>query len=228
MNIKSKTFVVLAAIIIAVGALGSVGFLAWNASMTSDIASANERLSAIKNQIQVKSQASLAQARKNTNEALGISDSKKTADDKRASELFADAFTWDSYETYNQMRTSLTDEWGLDPNGSFMLAVAPEITEVVGYQPKKDATSKYDVEETRVNDIDANHLNLAYKSMESYLMDINGDGGYEYFARIVVESVSTTGGTAQRVYTVGYTVASDSNAITDLVAYGDEVVKADD
>lgn len=228
MNIKSRAFVVLAAIIIAVGALGSVGFLAWNASMTSDIASANERLSAIKNQIQAKSQASLAQARKNTNEALGISDSKKTADDKRASELFADAFTWDSYETYNQMRTSLTDEWGLDPNGSFMLAVAPEITEVVGYQPKKDATSKYDVEETRVNDIDANHLNLAYKSMESYLMDINGDGGYEYFARIVVESVSATGGTAQRVYTVGYTVASDSNAITDLVAYGDEVVKADD
>lgn len=228
MNIKNKTFAMLAAVIIAVGALGSAGFLAWNASMTSDIASATDQLSYIKNQIQTKGQANLEQAQKNTNEALGISDSKKTADDKRASEFFSDAFTWDSYETYNQMRTSLIDEWGLDANGSFMLAVAPEVTEVVGYQPKKDATSKYDVEETRVNDIDAGGLNLAYKSMESYLMDINGDGGYEYFARVVVESVSSTGGTAQRVYTVGYTVASDSNAITDLVAYGDEVVRTDD
>lgn len=228
MDTKTKTLGLLSAIVIMVGLLGSVGFYAWDSAMLSDIATRQSELSTIKNQIQTKQQANLEQAQKNTNEALGISDSKKTADDKRASELFSDVFTWDSYETYNQMRTSLIDEWGLDPNGSFMLTVAPEVTEVVGYQPKKDATSKYDVEETRVNDIDANHLNLSYKSMESYLMDINGDGGYEYFARIVVESVSTTGGTAQRVYTVGYTVGSDSNTITDLVAYGDEVVKTDD
>lgn len=228
MDTKTKTLGLLAAIVIMVGLLGSVGFYVWNSAMLSDVATRQSELSTIKNQIQTKQQANLEQAQKNTNEALGISDSKKTADDKRASELFSDVFTWDSYETYNQMRTSLVDEWGLDPNGSFMLTVAPEVTEVVGYQPKKDATSKYDVEETRVNDIDANHLNLSYKSMESYLLDINGDGGYEYFARIVVESVSTTGGTAQRVYTVGYTVGSDSNTITDLVAYGDEVVKTDD
>lgn len=228
MDTKTKTLGLLAAIVIMVGLLGSVGFYVWNSAMLSDVATRQSELSTIKNQIQIKQQANLEQAQKNTNEALGISDSKKTADDKRASELFSDVFTWDSYETYNQMRTSLVDEWGLDPNGSFMLTVAPEVTEVVGYQPKKDATSKYDVEETRVNDIDANHLNLSYKSMESYLLDINGDGGYEYFARIVVESVSTTGGTAQRVYTVGYTVGSDSNTITDLVAYGDEVVKTDD
>lgn len=228
MNTKNKTFAMFAVVVIVVGTLGSVGFFAWNASMTSDIASATEQLSSIKNQVQTKSQSNLTQAQKNTNEALGISDSKKTADDKRASQFFSEVFTWDSYETYNQMRTCLIDEWGLDANSSFMLAVAPEVTEVVGYQPKKDATSKYDVEETRVNDIDANNLNLTYKSMESYLMDIDGDGGYEYFARVVVESVSATGGTAQRVYTVGYTVGSDSQTITDLVAYGDEVVRTDD
>ncbi len=228
MDTKRKTFAILAAIIIAAGAVGSVALLAWNAAMTADIASAREQLGAIKDQTQSKSKANQEQARKNTNEALGISDSKKAADDKRAAELFADAFTWDSYETYNQMRTCLTDEWGLDASGSFMAAVAPEVTEVVGYQPKADAVGKYDVEETRVNDIDANHLNLSYVSMESYLMDIDADGGYEYFARIVVESVSTSGGTARRAYTVGYTVASDSQTITDLVAYGDEIVNTED
>lgn len=227
-DIKRKTFAILAAIIIAVGAVGSVALLSANAAMTADIASAREQLSKVKGQIDTKNKANQETARKNANEALGISDSKKTADDKRAAELFADAFTWDSYETYNQMRACLTDEWGLDASGSFMAAVAPEVTEIVGYQPKSDAVGKYDVEETRVNEIDANHLNLSYKSMESYLMDINAEGGYEYFARIVVESVSTSGGTATRAYTVGYTVASDSQTICDLVAYGDEVVRTED
>lgn len=219
---KRQALLRTAIVVIIVSLVGTVAFLGANAKMTADIADAHAELNRLKDETTTAETSVRSESQKNAAEALGISTAKKAADDKLAASFFTDVFTWDSYESYNQMRTCLTDEWGLDASGAFMSKVAPEVTEVVGYQPKSDAVGKYDVEETRVNEIDANHLNMSYVSMESYLMDIDADGGYGYIAEVIVESVSTSGGTARRTYTVAYTVSSDSKTVLNPVAYGSE------
>lgn len=221
MNTKTKTFALLFVIMTVVGIAGAFGFYAWNTSMQSDIAAKQTELSTIENNIQTKQQAQQTEVKKNTNQALGISDAKKSADDKVAEKFFGTVFNWDSYEEYNKMRQSLISDYGLAEDSQFMQAVAPKVEEIVGYQPKENAKTKFDVEEVSTNEIDANNLNVSYGSLKSYLMDIDANGGYEYFGRITLSTVSTTGGTATRTYTVAYTVTSDSQ-ITNLTAYGSE------
>ena len=110
------------------------------------------------------------------------------------------AFTWASYEEYNQMRATLVEDYGFDENGQFL-------TDVFGYLPTAD--------DSGYNFIDSNGLAIEFASCTLYCIGVNMSD-YQYFGELRYRAINPVAGSSIGV-TYGFMLTTDAEGkIADL------------
>lgn len=131
----------------------------------------------------------------------GIDERRLNEDAKLVDEIFSVAFTWSSYEEYNNMRETLVSEYGFDEDGQFL-------TDVFGYIGVSDVDPDY-------NYIDAHELAIEYSSSNLYCIGVS-TMQYHYFGEIKWRVLSVhSGGSVSMTY--GFTLTTNEDGtIADL------------
>lgn len=107
----------------------------------------------------------------------GVEQERKANDDSKMTSIMYDVVTWSSYAEYCQKRQNFIDTYGEDE--PFLNMFFPAVAV---------ATS---ADGTQYNTIDTLGLRLEFSSLNSYIVNINGNK-YSYFA---IVSVTADGGT---------------------------------
>ncbi|MDO4595515.1 MAG: hypothetical protein Q4B30_00850 [Coriobacteriaceae bacterium] len=203
----AKQFMKKWGVLIACGILMVGGFIAAaavNGNRDEALAAQSAKIAELENKKDV-----LEAAYSDANEeaikvASGIDMARVQKDDKAAEKLIERVCTWDSKESYDGMRNGVMKDFGLEETSAFVQVFMPKIT---------DAT----IEGKKINEIDANGLNMEFVRMKSNVIGISGDR-YSYLTTVTIQSSDKTGASAEGDSVFMYTVDGKGN-LSDLNAY---------
>ena len=108
--------------------------------------------------------------------ATGIDMGRVDSDTRRLSDMFDRSLTWDSYETYNEARSVLTDEFGVLGDSWLLQEFMPEVE------------MGTDSDGNEVNVIDSHGYNLYMKDIDVRCIGYSGDK-YDYLVHFEAASV---------------------------------------
>lgn len=162
------------------------------------------KISALENRKSTLEAAATKESSKAVFLASGLDSGRQAQDDLKVQGFFKTAFSWDSKESYDKARAKLKEQYGLDDNNAFFSVFMPQADDI-------------DVGGRTINEIDAQGLNMSFKSMKSNVTKINGDR-YTYFTTVTVTSSDKTGATADADAICVYTV-DGSGKLSDITAY---------
>ena len=155
----------------------------------------------LKNDISIKAAGQQADQEDVVSSVLSKSDydvDRKTKDDEVVTSFLADCFTWSSYKEYTKVRDTMLSKYHIKKTDKFAKAFFPEIK-----RKKLDA-------ETWYNYIDDNGLNMSYKDMDSYCIDIAKDGSkYSYYTFVTVTSQTKSGAEGSTSVMLAYDMSED-------------------
>ena len=127
----------------------------------------------------------------------GVEQERKANDDSKMTSIMYDVVTWSSYAEYCQKRQNFIDTYGEDE--PFLNMFFPAVAV---------ATS---ADGTQYNTIDTLGLRLEFSSLNSYIVNINGNK-YSYFA---IVSVTADGGNTKKSFVITYDMDANGT-VTNL------------
>lgn len=162
MNIERKH--VIAVIICAVLMIAGIivhGIVVGKAQTSYDVV--NSEMASLQSQIDVVLAAQNTEAQQVSNQATGIDKSRFLTDEKAFHTVLNTMVGWDSYKSYNEVRTTLIDTYGMSSTSEFMTTFFPEM-------------------ERSGNSIDGEKLRLSAADEDVQIVTCSGDR-YTYMAK---------------------------------------------
>lgn len=127
-----------------------------------------------------------------------IDQERFNSDNVKMKKVFKELFTWDDFKSYNKVRDLAYDKYKLDKNGSFLKEFMPvvETYKKGGYKGSKGDGKLYNV-------IDDTKANMSFKSLEPYVIRIDGSE-YEYISTVSVNVKDMAGNNGKANFIVKY------------------------
>lgn len=181
--------------ILLFGSLLIVGLLVRGIFVNSyenKLAVSNQQVVDISNQRDTNLSSQKSEKQAVLDKVTGLDLNRQKQDDEKAAGIFKSIFTWDSYKTYNDVKAKMINEYQM--NESVVKRLMPEVFEITSESDKK------------INEIDANKLNMNYVKLQSYVVKISGTD-YSYITEVTVESSDRAGNKASGKVLMTYDVA---------------------
>lgn len=127
-----------------------------------------------------------------------IDQERFNSDNVKMKKAFKELFTWDDFKSYNKVRDLAYDKYKLDKNGKFLKEFMPvvETYKKGGYKGSKGDGKLYNV-------IDDTKANMSFKSLEPYVIRIDGSE-YEYISTVSVNVKDMAGNNGKANFIVKY------------------------
>lgn len=202
---SNKLFMIFAAVCAVICLLAGGRYVLLNNGWVADLAKDDAQIAAIRNQIQIKSQAAAQANQVVVQNTTGLDAERVVKDDKAAATFMSKILTWSDYKTYQENRRICIEDYDLDPDGPFMTAFLPDVPEITS------------ADGTTYNRIDEWDLNMRYENMKSYVTNISGSA-YSYMAFVTVSARDEKGATSISTCVFVYKVSSGGE-LYDVSAY---------
>lgn len=127
-----------------------------------------------------------------------IDQERFNSDNVKMKKAFKELFTWDDFKSYNKVRDLAYNKYKLDKNGRFLKEFMPvvETYKKGGYKGSKSDGKLYNV-------IDDTKANMSFKSLEPYVIRIDGNE-YEYISTVSVNVKDMAGNNGKANFIVKY------------------------
>lgn len=127
-----------------------------------------------------------------------IDQERFNSDNVKMKKAFKELFTWDDFKSYNKVRDLAYNKYKLDKNGKFLKEFMPvvETYKKGGYKGSKGDGKLYNV-------IDDTKANMSFKSLEPYVIRIDGSE-YEYISTVSVNVKDMAGNNGKANFIVKY------------------------
>lgn len=181
-----------------------IGASVVNSNRDSQLSAQSSKILELSNQKETLAAAFNDASDEATKVASGLDMARVAKDDLVAKKLIKQVCTWDSKESYDAMRNDVMSKYKLADDSAFVRVFIPEVKDV-------------DVGGRKINEIDANGLNMEFMSMDSNVTNISGDK-YTYLTTVKIQSSDSVGASAEGLSAFIYTVDGDGN-LSDLNAY---------
>lgn len=175
----------------------------------AQISELNKKIEDLKNSENIVTNPSV---NKTLKDLTGYDSDRFVRDKKKASKIFEDVLTWDSYKTYNEKRNKAKNDYKIDEDEQFLKDFMPYIEELKTAGYKGQGTS--DV----TNIIDTSGANMNFDSVKPMVYKIDGDV-YHYIADIVINVVDEADAVNSAKLIAEYNTNKDSENINDLKVF---------
>lgn len=175
----------------------------------AQISELNKKIEDLKNSENIVTNPSV---NKTLKDLTGYDSDRFVRDKKKASKIFEDVLTWDSYKTYNEKRNKAKNDYKIDEDEQFLKDFMPYIEELKTAGYKGQGTS--DV----TNIIDTSGANMNFDSVKPMAYKIDGDV-YHYIADIVINVVDEADAVNSAKLIAEYNTNKDSENINDLKVF---------
>lgn len=127
-----------------------------------------------------------------------IDQERFNSDNVKMKKAFKELFTWDDFKSYNKVCDLAYDKYKLDKNGRFLNEFMPSVETYKkgGYKGSKGDGKLYNV-------IDDTKANMSFKSLEPYVIRIDGNE-YEYISTVSVNVKDMAGNNGKANFIVKY------------------------
>lgn len=127
-----------------------------------------------------------------------IDQERFNSDNVKMKKAFKELFTWDDFKSYNKVRDLAYNKYKLDKNGRFLKEYMPSVETYKkgGYKGSKGDGKLYNI-------IDDTKANMSFKSLEPYVIRIDGNE-YEYISTVSVNVKDMAGNNGKANFIVKY------------------------